>query len=63
VDYVSDRFLVGSMWDRAGQLGESGEYRMGMVRVICFHFQSSEGGSPRLCRLRIASVGSHCNKH
>jgi hypothetical protein len=35
-----------------GQLGESGEYRMGKVRVVCFHVRSSEGGSPRLCRLR-----------
>jgi hypothetical protein len=25
---------------------------MGRVRVIYFHIQSSEGGSPRLCRLR-----------
>jgi hypothetical protein len=29
VDYGSDGFLIGSMRDRAGQLGESGEYRMG----------------------------------
>jgi hypothetical protein len=34
VDYVSDGFLVGSMRDRAGQLGESGEYWMGRVRVV-----------------------------
>jgi hypothetical protein len=34
-----------------GQLGESGKYRMGRVRVVCFHVQSSEGGSPRLCQL------------
>jgi hypothetical protein len=32
---------------------------MGMVRVVYFHIQSSEGGSPRLCRLRTASVGPH----
>jgi hypothetical protein len=25
---------------------------MRMVRVVCFHIQSSEGGSPHLCRLR-----------
>jgi hypothetical protein len=25
---------------------------MGRVRVVYFHIQSSEGGSPRLCRLR-----------
>jgi hypothetical protein len=36
VDYVSDR-ICNSMWDQAGQLGESGEYRMGRVRVVCFH--------------------------
>jgi hypothetical protein len=35
-----------------GQLGESGEYRMGKVRVVCFHVRSSEGGSPCLCRVR-----------
>jgi hypothetical protein len=35
-----------------GQLGESGEYQTGILRVVCFHIQSSEGGSPRLCRLR-----------
>jgi hypothetical protein len=29
VDYVSDGFLVGFMRDRMGQLGETGEYRMG----------------------------------
>jgi hypothetical protein len=63
VDYVSDRFLVGSMRDRAGQLGESGEYWMGRVRVVCFHVPSSEGGSPRLCQLRTASVRPYCNKH
>jgi hypothetical protein len=28
VDYVSNGFLGGSMRDRVGQLGESGEYRM-----------------------------------
>jgi hypothetical protein len=26
-------------------------------RVMCFHVRSSEGGSPRLCRLRTASIG------
>jgi hypothetical protein len=25
---------------------------MGRVRVVCFYIQSSEGGSPYLCRLR-----------
>jgi hypothetical protein len=28
VDYVSDGFFIGSMRDRAGQLGESGQYQM-----------------------------------
>jgi hypothetical protein len=40
-----------------GQLGESGEYRTGRLREVCFHIQNFEGGSPRLCRLRTASVG------
>jgi hypothetical protein len=35
-----------------GQLWKSGEYQMGRVRVVCFHVQSSEGGSSRLCQLR-----------
>jgi hypothetical protein len=35
-----------------GQLGESGECRMERLRVICFHIQSSKGGSSRLCQLR-----------
>jgi hypothetical protein len=48
---VSD-WICGSMRDWAGQLGESGEYWMGRVTVFYFHVQSSEGGSPRLCRLR-----------
>jgi hypothetical protein len=42
-----------------GQLGESGEYRMGRMRVVYFHIRGSEGGSPRLCRLstdRLAPV-------
>jgi hypothetical protein len=56
VDYVSDQ-IYGSMRDRAGQLGESGEYRMESVRVVCFYVWSSEGGNPLLCRLRTASVG------
>jgi hypothetical protein len=30
---------------------------MDRVRVVCFHIQSSDGGSPRLCRLRTVSVG------
>jgi hypothetical protein len=57
MDYDSDIFLVGFMRDRAGQLGESGEYQMGRLRVTCFYIRSSNGGSPRLCRLRTALVG------
>jgi hypothetical protein len=63
VDYVSDRFLFGSMQDWVGQLEESGEYQMGRVRVVHFYVQSSEGGSPYLCQLRTVSVGPCCNKH
>jgi hypothetical protein len=47
------------IWDRARQLWESGEYQMGRVRVFYFQIRSSEGGSPRLCRLttdRLAPV-------
>jgi hypothetical protein len=33
VDYVSDEFLVGSMRDWVGQLGESGEYVLGFFMV------------------------------
>jgi hypothetical protein len=35
------------------QLGESAEYWMKRMRVIFFHIQSSEGGSPRPHQLRI----------
>jgi hypothetical protein len=35
-----------------GQLGESGEYQTGRLRVDCCHSWSFEGGSPYLCRLR-----------
>jgi hypothetical protein len=45
------------MRDQAGQLGKSGEYRMGRSESAPHDIQSSEGGSPRLCRLRAASVG------
>jgi hypothetical protein len=48
VVYASDR-ICSFMWDRAGQLGESEEYRT--------------DGSPHLCRLRTMSVGPCCNKH
>jgi hypothetical protein len=40
-----------------GQLEESGEYRMGRVRVVCFHVRSSKGGSRRLYQLMTTSVG------
>jgi hypothetical protein len=43
----------GLIWDQVGQLGESEKYWMKMMRVIYFHIWSSEGGSSRLCRLRI----------
>jgi hypothetical protein len=51
VVYVSDQ-IYGSMWDRVGQLWESGEYWMGRLRVVYFHVWSFKGGTPRLCRLR-----------
>jgi hypothetical protein len=38
VDYVIDRFLVGSMRDRVGQLRESGEYRMGRSESGTFSY-------------------------
>jgi hypothetical protein len=38
VDYVSDGFLVGSMQDLAGQLGESGVYRMGRSESGLFSY-------------------------
>jgi hypothetical protein len=63
VDYVSVGSLVSSIRDQVGQLGESGEYQMERVRVICFHVQSSEGGSPHLCQLRTALVVPYCSKH
>jgi hypothetical protein len=55
VDYVSD-WICGSIENRARQLGESGEYQMGRVRVICFHVQISEGGSSHLCQLRTSHL-------
>jgi hypothetical protein len=39
-----------------GQLGDSGEYQMGRLRVVYFHIQSFESGSPHLCRLRTDQV-------
>jgi hypothetical protein len=34
---------------------------MRWVRVVCFYVQSSEGGSPRLCRLRTDCVAPVSN--
>jgi hypothetical protein len=62
VVYDSDQ-ICSFLWDRAGQLEESGEYRMRRLRVVCFYIRSFKCGSPRLCRLRIMSVGPCCNKH
>jgi hypothetical protein len=42
--------------DRAGQLGESGEYWMGRLRVVRIVNSELQGGSPRLYRLRPVSV-------
>jgi hypothetical protein len=42
--------------DRTRQLGESGEYWMGRSESGPHDIQSSEGGSPRQCRLRTALV-------
>jgi hypothetical protein len=53
--YVSDR-IVAPIWDRARQLWESGEYRMGGMRVICFYIRNFKGSSPCLCRLTAMSV-------
>jgi hypothetical protein len=50
--------LVGIIGDRAGQLGESGEYWMGRLRVVWIINSELQGASPRLCQLRLASIGS-----
>jgi hypothetical protein len=34
------------MWDRVGQLGESGEYWMGRMIVVCCQIQSSKVVAP-----------------
>jgi hypothetical protein len=49
---------VGIIGDRVGYLRESGEYRTGRLRVVWIINSELQGGSPRLCRLRSASVGS-----
>jgi hypothetical protein len=50
--------MVGIIGDRAGQLGENGEYWMGRLRMGWIVYSELQDGSPRLCRLRPASVGS-----
>jgi hypothetical protein len=35
-----------------GQVGESGEYKIRRVRVVCFYIRSFKGGCTRLCRLK-----------
>jgi hypothetical protein len=50
----------GTIWDWVGQLGESGEYRVGSMRMVCFHIRSSEGGSPRLSWLRTNCLAPVC---
>jgi hypothetical protein len=49
---------VGIIRDRAGQLEENGEYWIGRLRVVWIINSELHGGSPCLCRLRPASVGS-----
>jgi hypothetical protein len=49
---------IGIIGDLAGQLGESGEYWMGMLRVIWIVNLELQGGSSCLCQLRPASIGS-----
>jgi hypothetical protein len=46
------------MWDRVGKIGESGEYRMERVRVVCFHVWRSQSSSPCLCQLRADRLAS-----
>jgi hypothetical protein len=40
---------VGITGDRVVQLGESGEYWMGRLRVVWIIHLKLQGGSPRLC--------------
>jgi hypothetical protein len=56
VDFVSNGFLIGFTRDRSRQLVESEEYRMGKSESGLHDIQSSEGGSPHMCRLRTVSV-------
>jgi hypothetical protein len=50
--------LDGIVGDRVGQLGKSGEYNMGRLRVVWIINSELQDGSPLLCRLRRALVGS-----
>jgi hypothetical protein len=56
VVYVSDRIvaLCGTGW---GQLGESGEYRMGRSESVPFDIRSSDGGSPLPVSIKDRSPG------
>jgi hypothetical protein len=49
---------IGTIGDRAGQLGENGEYWMGKKGSGLIWYSELQGGSHCLCRLRPASVGS-----
>jgi hypothetical protein len=49
--------LVGIIGDRVRQLGESGEYWMGRLRMAWIINSDLQGGSPRLCRLSPVSIG------
>jgi hypothetical protein len=48
----------GIIGDQVGQLGESEEYWMGRLRVVCIINLELQGGSLRISRLRPVSVGS-----
>jgi hypothetical protein len=50
--------LDGIIGDRVGQLGKSGEYKTGRLRVVWIVNSELQDGSPLLCRLRPALVGS-----
>jgi hypothetical protein len=50
--------MVDIIGDRAGQLGENGEYWMGRKESGLIWNLGLQGGSPRLCRLRPVSARS-----
>jgi hypothetical protein len=52
VDYASDGFLVGSLRDRVGQLGESGEYRMRRSEFSVFIFRAPKVVAPPLVLIK-----------